>query len=92
MEVQTKGAAEINIHTKKNITIKKALQIYGIFAVIGMFLTIMTIPVSLNEKMQFFINQDLQLSSSELKSFSIFIVGSAIVFFGIIQMVYKDRS
>ncbi|WP_080846310.1 hypothetical protein [Cytobacillus gottheilii] len=92
MELQTKAAAEINIHTKKNITIKKALQIYGIFAVIGMFLSNITIPVSLNEEMQFFINEDLQLSSSELKSFSIFIVGSASIFFGIIHTVYKERS
>lgn len=92
LEVQTKAAAEINIHTKENMTIKKALQIYGIFAVIGMFLSNLTIPVSLNEEMQFFLNEELKLSPTELKEFSVFIIVNACVFFGVIHTVFRKRS
>lgn len=92
MEVQPKWEAKAEIQTKRRLTIKHALQIYGAAGVIGMFLTIFTIPISINGEMELFINEGLKMNTKEMKELTAFIVISTLIYFGVIHIVYRKRK
>lgn len=91
MEVQPKWEAKAEIQTKRRLTIKNVLQIYGAAAVIGMFLTIFTIPISINDEMQLFIDEGLKMNVKKIKELTVFIVVSTLIYFGVIHIVYRKR-
>lgn len=78
--------------SKKKITIRKVLNIYGIFTVIALILSIFTIPISINENMHFFYSEDLIMEAKEIKEFLLFIFSSALVYFSLINLYYKYKK
>lgn len=81
-----------NAVTKKEITIRTVLNIYGGFAVLGLILSIFTTPISLNENMRLFYNEDLMMESKKIKEFLFFIFGSALVYFSLVNIYYKNMK
>ncbi|MDF0728409.1 hypothetical protein PY093_17355 [Cytobacillus sp. S13-E01] len=92
MEINPQTSRNIEIVTKKEITIKKVLNIYGVFTVLALILSVFTTPISINENMQFFYNEDLIMGAKKLKEFLIFIFGSAIVYFLSVNLYYKNMK
>ncbi len=86
---------EINQQTSENaeivrgITIRTVLNLYGGFAVFGLILSIFTTPISLNENMRLFYNEDLMMEAKKIKEFLFFIFGSALVYFSLLNLYYK---
>ncbi|KQU15287.1 hypothetical protein ASG65_27375 [Bacillus sp. Leaf13] len=74
---------------QKEITIRTVLNIYGVFAVLVLILSIFTTPISINENMQFFYNEDLMMEAKKIKEFLFFIFGSALVYFSLVNLYYK---
>ena len=89
MNTNTQMSRDADLYKKKNITIRTVLNIYGIFAVAGLILSIYTIPVSINNNMQFFYNEELLMDQKKIKEFLIFIFSSAVVYFFIQMLITK---
>lgn len=81
METNIQTSQNINIVTKKEMNIRRLLNVIGVFIFGGLFLSIVTIPLSINEKMEFFINEELKMAGKDLKKFSIFTTFSAVIYF-----------
>jgi hypothetical protein len=75
--------------SKKEITSRTVLNIYGVFAVLALILSIFTTPISINENMQLFYNEDLKVEAKKVKEFLFFIFGSALVYFSLVNLYYK---
>ncbi|MBP2078425.1 hypothetical protein J2Z64_002689 [Oceanobacillus polygoni] len=73
----------------KEITFRKGLNIYGTITILGLILSIFTNPISINESMQIFYNEDLMMDEKKLKEFSLFIFGAAFVYFSLVNLYYK---
>ncbi|MFL0366232.1 hypothetical protein ACH0BF_24960 [Pseudobacillus sp. 179-B 2D1 NHS] len=74
---------------KKEITTRRVLNIYGVFSVIALIISIFTVPISINENMQLFYNEDLMMKENKVKEFLFFIFGSALVYFSLVNLYYK---
>ena len=79
METNLQTSRNIEIVTKKEITLRSVLNIYGVFTVLALILSIFTTPISINGNMQFFYNEDLMMGEKKIKEFLLFIFGSALV-------------
>ncbi|KOR80588.1 hypothetical protein AM232_20605 [Bacillus sp. FJAT-21352] len=79
---------ETNPQTKE-ITIRTVLNIYGVFTVLALILSIFTTPISINENMQLFYDEDLIMAAKKIKEFLLFIFGSALVYFSLVNLYYK---
>ena len=89
LEINPQTSRNVEIVTKKEITIRTVLNIYGVFTVIALILSIFTTPVSINENMQFFYNEDLMMGAKKIKEFLLFIFSSALVYFSLVNLYYK---
>lgn len=89
MEPNTQTSQDIEIYAKKKITIKTVLNIYGYFTVFGLIISIFTTPVSINENMQFYYNEEFMMGEKKTKEFLLFIFCSAIVYLFILNINYK---
>jgi hypothetical protein len=89
LEIDQQTSENVEIVTKKEITIRTVLNIYGVFAVLALILSIFTTPISINENMQLFYNEDLMMEAKKIKEFLFFIFGSALVYFSLVNLYYK---
>ena len=89
MEINPQTSRNIEIVTKKEITIRKVLNIYGVFTVLALILSIFTNAISINENMQINYNENLIMGAKKIKDFLLFIFGSAIVYFSLVNLYYK---
>lgn len=78
-------------YEKKRITTRGALNMYGVFTVISLILSIYTQPFSVNDNMEIFFNREIMLSPSEIKGFLIFIFISATIYFLTIS-IYSSKN
>lgn len=94
LNTNTQISQDADLYKKKSITIRTVLHLYGIFAVVGLILSIYTIPVSMNNNMQFFYNEEFLMEPKKIKKFLIFIFSSAVVYFFILNVNhnYFDNS
>jgi hypothetical protein len=76
-------------YIKKEISIKTALIIYGIFTVLTLIASIFTTSISINENMQLFFNKELMMEAKKIKEFLFFVLGSAFVYFSLVLLFYK---
>ena len=88
METNVQTSQNIEIVTKKEITIRKVLNIYGVFAVIGLLLSIFTNPISLNENMQVYFNEEIMMEPKKVKEFLLFIFLSSSIFFFLVNIYF----
>ncbi|MFC4323100.1 hypothetical protein [Litchfieldia salsa] len=89
MEANTQTSRNIEIVQKKDLTIRTVLNIYGVFAVIVLILSIFTTNIFINENMVFVYNENLMMGKKKIKEFLSFIFGSAIVFFTCVNLYYR---
>ncbi|KSU86666.1 hypothetical protein A2U94_14830 [Bacillus sp. VT 712] len=78
----------VKVVVKKKLTIRSVLNLYGIFAIAGMLLSIFTTLVSLNENMELYLKTEEMLKGKKLKEFLAFIFGSAVVYFSLVNIYY----
>ena len=81
-----------NAEIVREITIRTVLNQYGGFAVLGLILSIFTTPISLNENMRLFYNEDLMMEAKKIKEFLFFIFGSALIYFFLVNLYYKKMK
>ncbi|MBE4910053.1 hypothetical protein IMZ08_18605 [Bacillus luteolus] len=89
METNPQTSRNIEIVTKKEITIRKVLNIYGVFAALTLILSTFTTAISINENMQFFYNEDLIMGKKKINEYLLFIFGSSILYFSSVNLYYK---
>ncbi|MBD8067816.1 hypothetical protein [Bacillus sp. PS06] len=89
MELKTQTSHQIEIVTKKEITIRSVLNLFGIFAVLVLVLSIFTIPISINSAGNLHYNEEIQMESKKIKEFLFFILSSAFVYYLLVNMYYK---
>ncbi|MCM3217719.1 hypothetical protein M3612_24935 [Niallia taxi] len=89
MNINTQTSQEVELYKKRKITIRTVLNIYGIFAVVGLIISIFTIPVSVNEDMQLFYNKELLMGKRKIKEFLLFIFSSSVTYFILVNVHYK---
>lgn len=75
--------------TKKKLTVRQALFIYGVFTITALVLSIFTHQISVNENMLLFFDSESMLQAHEIKDFLIFIFFSAAGYFLIINRYFK---
>jgi hypothetical protein len=92
LELNPQTSRNIDLVKKKKNAIRKVLNIYGVFTVLALILSIFTTPISINEDMQFFYNKDLIMEAKKIKEFLLFIFSSAIVYFSSVNLYYKYMS
>ncbi|QOR64717.1 hypothetical protein IM538_12660 [Cytobacillus suaedae] len=88
MQVNYETSVKTNIQTKKSLTLRAVLNYIGVFLTIGMLLTIFTVPLSLNEELQFYYNTDLLLKKYKLTNFIAFSIGFAVIYFLAVNVYY----
>jgi hypothetical protein len=92
LETNTQTSQSIEIVTKKEITIRTVLNIYGIFTVCALLLSSWTTPISINEDMQLFYNEDIKNKLEEHRmEFFLFILGSSLAYFSLVNLYYKFK-
>jgi hypothetical protein len=91
MQIQPQTSKNIEIVTKKKFSTKRVLNIYGLFTVIALILSIFTIPISINEKFQLYYNKELILETYKVKEFLQFTFGSALFFFFLVNIYAKGK-
>lgn len=92
METNPQTSRKIEIVAKKGITLRTVINIYGVFAVLTLILSIFTTPISINENMQFYYNEDLMMADKKIKEFLLFIFGSALVYFSLVNFYWKYKK
>lgn len=68
------------------------LNIYGVFAALGLILSIITHPITSDNNMQLFFDRELMMESDEIKDFLLFIVVSASVYFCLINLYFSKKK
>lgn len=91
MQIQTQTSRNVEVVTKKKFNTKTVLNIYGILTVIALILSIFTNPISVNENMQLFHNEEFILKTYEIKEFLQFIFVSSLFFFFLVNIYAKGR-
>ncbi len=81
MQIQTQTSRNVKLVTKRKFNTRTVLNIYGILTVIALILSIFTNPISVNENMQFFHNEEFIMKTYEIKEFLQFIFVSSFFFF-----------
>ncbi|WP_078544646.1 hypothetical protein [Litchfieldia alkalitelluris] len=89
MAINPQTSQNVEIVTKKEITIRTVLNIYGVFAVIGLILSIFTAPITLSENMNLYFNEEIMMGEKTIKDFLVFIISSAVVYFSFVNLYYK---
>ncbi|WP_243291295.1 hypothetical protein [Bacillus sp. FJAT-47783] len=92
METNLQTSQHVEIVTNKEVSLRKVLNVIGIFIFVGLALTTVTIPISLNEKMEWYINEDKKMGFTELKEFFLFISGSAFIYYFLVNIYFIGRS
>ncbi|UGB28734.1 hypothetical protein [Metabacillus sp. B2-18] len=91
MQIQPQTSKKIEIVIKKKFSTRRVLNIYGLFTVIALILSIFTIPISINEKLQLYYNKELILETYKVKEFLQFIFASALFFFFLVNIYAKGK-
>lgn len=78
---------------KKNkiINTRIVLNIYGVFAIFGLILSIFTHPITSDNNMKLFFDRELMMDSDEIKDFLLFIFVSASVYFCLINLYFSKK-
>lgn len=92
MEIKHKTSQNIKIVTKKQVTVRKVLNIYGVLTIIAMILGSFTNPIYVNEELGFYLNKKYILGPGEFKEFIIFLSGAAVVYFTFVNLSYSRRK
>ncbi len=67
------------------------LNIYGIFTVISLILSIYTQPFTVNENMKVIFDREIMLKSNEIKEFLIFIFSSGAIYFIVVNIIFRKK-
>jgi hypothetical protein len=89
LETNPQTSGNVEIVSKKEVTIRTVLNFYGVFAVLGLILSIVTTPVSLDENYQFYFNKELMMGKKKIKEFLLFICIVAVTYFSFVNLYYK---
>lgn len=92
MEINPQTSQKIKIVSKYKFDIRFVLNLYGIFTVIALLLSIFTVQVSVNENMELFIDRNLMMEPKKIKEFVLFIFGSSLVYFPTVNLYYKKKG
>lgn len=76
---------------KPIINTRIVLNIYGVFATLGLILSIFTHPITSDNNMKLFFDRELMMDSDEIKDFLLFVVVSASVYFCLINLYFSKR-
>jgi hypothetical protein len=79
----------IEVVTTNKMTVRTVLNVYGVFTVLGLIVTIFTTPISISESMVFYFNEELLLEGKKLKEFLFFIIGTALIYFSLVNLYFK---
>lgn len=74
------------------MSIKHVANIYGVFTVFALILSIFTHPISINEDMKLFFDKEIMLERSEIKTFLIFIFTSATICFFAVNIYFTKKK
>ncbi|WP_226665271.1 hypothetical protein [Metabacillus litoralis] len=88
MNVNPQSTRNIEIVSRKKISVKTVLTIYGIFTFLGLLLSIYTVPLSINGDMVFFRSE---MEKEKQQEFLLFIFLSGFLYFILIN-IYPRRK
>ncbi|MFS0861161.1 hypothetical protein [Fredinandcohnia sp. 179-A 10B2 NHS] len=91
LQVNYTPSVHREVKLKKQRTVRTVLNISGVLIFLGLALSIFTMPLTLNENKEIYFNHDYKLKPSYLKEFIVFIVGSAIVYFSLVNLFFLER-
>ncbi|WKA56638.1 hypothetical protein [Planococcus shixiaomingii] len=77
--------------TKEEITLRTVFNVYGVFAFLGLILSIFTHPISGNENTYIFYDQALMMDSNTMKEFLLFILASSFIYFCLVNIYFLGR-
>jgi hypothetical protein len=89
LETNPQTSPNVKIVSNQAVTIRTTLNLYGVFAVIGLLLSIVTIPISIDENIRFYFNKELMMGEKKVKEFLLFILFSGVGYFSIVNLYYK---
>jgi hypothetical protein len=81
MEVNYQKSTHSETITKKELSVRTVLNVVGVIIFFGLLLTILTVPISMNEKLEFFRDEELEMSSKKINEISIFTICVASIYF-----------
>ncbi|MDQ0231989.1 hypothetical protein [Metabacillus malikii] len=83
---------EVTVVTKRNITTRFALNIYGIVLVLGLLLSIYTTTFSFEASLGFYQSEERLMEPKKMKEYIIFIVSTGIVYFLAVNLYFIRRN
>jgi hypothetical protein len=89
LETNPQTSQNVEIVSYQAVTIRTVLNIYGVFAVIGLILSIVTTPIYIDENFQFYFNKELMMGDKKIKEFLLFIFISGVGYFSFVNLYYK---
>jgi hypothetical protein len=89
LETNPQTSPNVKIVSNQAVTIRTMLNLYGVFAVIGLLLSIVTTPLSIDESFQLYFNKELMMGDKKIKEFLLFIFISAVGYFSFVNLYYK---
>lgn len=92
MDFKSETSHDIEIVIKKKITFRTVLNIYGILVIFALILSIFTVPISINENIQFLYNEDLIMETKKIKEFILFIFSIGVIYFLLVNIFYKYKN
>ncbi|MBM7602974.1 hypothetical protein JOC75_000944 [Metabacillus crassostreae] len=88
MDLNPQSTHTVNIVTKKKFTIRKVLNLYGIFTFVGLIVSIFTIPLTFNVEMGF---SRYEMELKDIKKFITFIFASGFIYFFLVNVYHIKK-
>lgn len=91
LQVDYKPASEQVLKANKGISVQKLLNIAGSFMLLGLLISIFTVPFSLNEELQLYYDNRLVLKGEKLEEFLSFVVAAGFAYFMLVRLYFTQR-
>jgi hypothetical protein len=91
LQVDYKPASEQVLKAGKAISVQKLLNIAGSFMLLGLLVSIYTVPFSLNEELRLYYDNKLVLKGEKLEEFLSFVFAAGFAYFMLVRLYFTQR-
>lgn len=91
LQVDYKPASEQVLKADKTISVQKLLNIAGGLMLLGLLVSIYTVPISLNEELRLYYDDKLVLKGEKLEEFLSFVFAAGFAYFMLVRLYFTQR-
>jgi hypothetical protein len=91
LQVNYKPASEQVLKADKTISVQKLLNITGGLMLLGLLVSIYTVPISINEELRLYYDDKLVLKGEKLEEFLSFVFAAGFAYFMLVRLYFTQR-